>query len=120
MPDISKRRALARAAAVALGLAALYGTLTALVVWISDSASPVFHGGLVAGGTAVLAALCLATIWSVFNEGENAPFESTGPLTAARIIFGLLLLVILVLPFVILTGGYLAYWLVKEPKREEE
>jgi hypothetical protein len=111
MNEISERQAIARAAAVALGLAVLYGAITGLVVWLSGGETPFLCGGIAAGGTAVLTGLGLAAVWGLFREDENPRFEPDGPFKIVRILFGVLVFAILIFPLVVLTFGRLGRWL---------
>ena len=119
MNEISERLALLRAAAMALGLAVLYGGITALAVWLLDGDSPVFYGGLAAGGTVTLAAVCLAAIWNIFERDDHPSYKPIGILGIARIGVGVLACLILISPLVILTGGQLARWLEGDPEKNQ-
>jgi len=122
MRKTSDRKTLALMAAVTAGLAALYGAITALIVWLAGGTVPFLYGGLAAGGTAALVIFVLVSSWGIFVS-ESEDDHSIKPLGIFRIILlaiACLICLILAVPLVILSFGQLGRWLSRESTDEKE
>jgi len=119
MRPISNRSANAIVLAMALGLGALYGGATALVLQVLDCREAVEIGGLVScttGGLGLIVAL-----FAIIYFAPSRPFEN--PMNRFGLLFiGLACLsfFILIAPLIILTGGRARRWLFGGPTCKED
>jgi hypothetical protein len=119
MRPISDRRANAILLALALGLAALYGGATALVLWTLNCPEAVEIGGLVfrvAAGLGLIVALFVIVYLAPKNKFEKY-MNGFGRLF---ICLACLSFFILIAPLVVLSFGYFWHWLFGEPTNKED
>jgi len=103
---------------LALGVAALYGSATALVLWILGFSEAVEIGGIVStvtGGLALLVALFAIIYFASENNFKKPPRWIDLPF----MVLACTALFFLILPPTILTLGRFWRWLSDEPKLEE-
>ncbi|MBI5071976.1 hypothetical protein HZB93_03770 [Candidatus Falkowbacteria bacterium] len=103
----------------ALALAALYGSATALALWMLGFPEAVEIGGIVSTVTGILAlvvALFIILYLVPTNNFEKLPHWIALPFA----ILAILAFYILIIPPTILTFGLFSYWLLRRPTDEEE
>lgn len=101
MAEISERRALARAVAIAAGLTVLDSGIATLAYWLLGGENPLVFAGLSAAVLGGLIALSFVLIWDFFGEDDVSVFEPMGAFQMAKLFTGIIIGGILMLPIIV-------------------